>query len=82
MKNDFVAITDIDQAYLHALMDKFVFMVFEGEMAKMLVKVCPQYKEFENIMKDKKESSMFVSSLRYMGVSTVLCSDGRCSQSF
>ena len=38
----FVAITDIDGAYLHAHMDKFVLMVFEGDMAEFLVKACPQ----------------------------------------
>src|SRR5210317_1969002 len=30
----FVAVTDIDGAYLHAHMDEFVLMIFEGEMAK------------------------------------------------
>jgi len=51
----FVAVTDIDGAYLHAHMDEFVLMVFEGRMAEMLVKASPQYKKFVHVTKSGKK---------------------------
>ena len=35
-KKRFVSICDIDGAYLHAHMDEFLLMKFEGHMAKLL----------------------------------------------
>src|SRR5210317_2066024 len=54
-KKRFVAVTDIDGAYLHAHMDEFVLMVFEGRMAEMLVKASPQYKQFLHVTKSGKK---------------------------
>ena len=51
----FVAVTDIDGAYLHAHMDEFVLMVFDGYMAKLLVKACPVYKQFLHTKKNGKK---------------------------
>jgi len=51
----FVAVTDIDGAYLHAHMDEFVLMMFEGEMAEMLVKASPQYKQFLHVTRNGKK---------------------------
>ena len=51
----FVSVCDIDGAYLHAHMDEFVIMVFEGHMAEMLVRACPMYKKFLHVTKDGKK---------------------------
>ena len=51
----FVAVTDIDGAYLHAFMDEFVLMVLEDHMAEMLIKACPEYKKFLHITKKGKK---------------------------
>ena len=51
----FVSICDIDGAYLHAHMDEFVLMKFEGHMAELLIHACPQYKKFLHITKDGKK---------------------------
>jgi hypothetical protein len=51
----YTAICDIDGAYLHAHMDEFVLMVFEGEMAEMLVLACPEYEQFLHTTKSGKK---------------------------
>ena len=51
----FVSVCDIDGPYLHAHMDEFVIMVFEGHMAEMLVRACSMCKKFFHVTKDGKK---------------------------
>ena len=54
-KKRFVSICDIDGAYLHAHMDEFVVIKFEGNMADLLIHACPQYKKFFHITNDGRK---------------------------
>ena len=51
----FVAICDIEGAYLHAKMDDFVLMVFEDFLVDLLIEACPQYKEFVHVTRNGKK---------------------------
>jgi len=51
----FVAICDIEGAYLHAKMDDFVVMVFEGQMVDYMIQACPQYERFVHVTRNGKK---------------------------
>ena len=55
----YVVTADVVGAYLHAMMDDFVIMIFEGEMVEYLVQTNPtKYKDFVHTTKSGKKYYM------------------------
>ena len=55
-QNRYVVTADVVGAYLHAMMDNFVLMIFEGEMVDYLVQTNPdKYGPFVHVTKSGKK---------------------------